>query len=177
MTRIPAVVAACLVPFLLSACDTVEILSRAAGVETEEQEEALATNTRLSLPPDFNLRPPQGGSGKSRATAATIRGRQAILGDEPAQTTISAPTYSQGARTPGEEALLKRAASSQPVDRDIRRVVDRETIGSEEGEKVFTEKLLKWRERPEGDDGEQEDGTRAVEPDNVPVIKKKGDIF
>ncbi len=159
----------------LGACASLKPVGEAIGVvPSQEQQEINAVNARLSLPPDYNLRPPQSGSGVAQARAATSRGRTAVLGDK-RQTTSKTETIRQANRSAGESALLKHASGNQNVERNIRTVVDNETTGSAEAEEQFTDKLLKWRPAP-GDAQPAEDGeSRPADATdaNTPVVTKK----
>jgi len=163
----------------LGACTEIQAVGQAMGVvPSKEQQDYNAVNARLSLPPDFNLRPPQKGKGAALSRAATSRGRQAILGDK-RLTTARTRTITQQTRSPGESALLKRASGNQPVARDIRGLVDTEVKDSKEPEARFTDKLLKWRTAPEAKPGASGDDankvkTRPVARKNVPRMTKKG---
>lgn len=158
---------------LLGGCTELRAVGEATGVvASEENVESNAVNARLSLPPDFNLRPPQPGSGVAQARAATSRGRQAIVGDK-RKTESKTRTLRQANRSAGESALLKRASGNQSVERNIRRMVDAETVGDAEAKKKFTDKLLKWREPPEETDGEEGSRPAPGVTKSTPVITKK----
>lgn len=185
MQTFRSVLSALVVAVAVGGCAGAKSLGEAVGIIPETNEDALSVaNAPLSLPPDYNLRPPQPGSGKATARAATVRGRQAVFGDKRA---VAEPaTITEGARSPGENALLRRASGNQAVESNIRGIVDQETQSTGEAEKAFSDKLLKWRNAPrpagpaQANAEEESDGqtqTRPVDDDNVPVIKKKGEIF
>lgn len=165
----------------LGACTEMRAVGQAVGVvPTKAQQEYNTVNARLSLPPDFNLRPPQKGSGAALSRAATSRGRQAILGDQ-SPATVRAQTITQETRSAGESALLRRASGNQPVAGDIRSVVDTEVKDTTKPETRFTDKLLKWRAAPEGKPGKSGDDankskTRPAARKNVPRITKLGGL-
>lgn len=182
-----SMLSALVVAMALGGCAGANSLGKAVGIIPQTGEDDLSVaNAPLSLPPDYNLRPPQPGSGKATARAATVRGRQAVFGDK-REAAVPA-TITQGQRSAGEDALLRRASGNQAVERDIRGIVDQETERADKAEEAFSDKLLKWRNAPGAEapgtvsaDGEAaaegETRTRPAEPGDVPVIKKKGDIF
>lgn len=95
----------------------------------------------LSVPPEFNLRPPEPGSGRPQETMPSVQARQALLGDKRAKS--AAPARPPGTSA-GEFALLKEANATD-VDPDIRQIVNREfTIYQEESTSV-TDKILFWQ--------------------------------
>lgn len=160
---------------VLGACSELKAIGEATGVvATQEQDAIQARNARLSLPPDYSLRPPQPGSGATRSKAAAVRGRQTIIGDK-RKTTARTQVIRQANRSPGEAALIRRASGNQKIDRGIRRTLDRETKRADAAEKSFTDKLLKWRSAPpKGAKGEA--GTRPDDDKNVPRMTKKGEF-
>ena len=159
----------------VGACAQLTPVGEAIGVvPSQEQQELNAVNARLSLPPDYNLRPPQCGSGVSQARAATSRGRSAVLGDK-RQSTAKTETVRQANRSAGESALLKHASGNQNVQGNIRKVVDKETTGTSDAEEKFTDKLLKWRPAPEDAEADEEGESRPADAtdSNTPVVTKK----
>ncbi len=146
----------------LTACSKQQNLRELVGLKSSGAEPVFAPNARLAVPPDYTLRPPEPGSGKSAARAASARGRQALVGDKATANYIPG----NGTRSKGESVLVRKASKGQGVERDIKKKVDTETRQAETGEKAFADKLLKWRKS--GD----------VEPPHpAPVTKKKSSIF
>jgi len=63
----------------------------------------------LTVPPDYDLRPPRGGGERTKAAEASRRARNTVLGTN----TVAATTTPEAAagRTAGEAALLRRASA------------------------------------------------------------------
>lgn len=176
--RIVSVLAVTLGVLALAGCQGMDAIGQAMGVSQPQDDEAIMSSARLSIPPDYNLRPPQSGTGKAQARAASVRGRQAIFGNEKPETAPETPEVKQASRSAGEAALIRHAAGNQAVDSGIRSEVDQETEKTNKDEQQFTDKLLHWRKAPKSDksdEGKNAD-TRPVSPDSVPVIKKQGDL-
>ena len=119
--------------------------SRTLGLDPEPPDEfTVVSKAPLTIPPDFNLRPPQPGAPRPQEQNPTTRAQAALVGDAQA-----APG---AARTPGEVVLLQ-VARAQDADPDIRRVLNEETTQLAEREGGFVDRLLD-RVRPEDDDAE-----------------------
>jgi hypothetical protein len=119
--------------------------SRTLGLDPEPPDEfTVVSKAPLTIPPDFNLRPPQPGAPRPQEQNPTTRAQAALVGDSQA-----APG---AARTPGEVALLQ-VARAQDADPDIRRVLNEETTQLAEREGGFVDRLLD-RVRPDDDDAE-----------------------
>ncbi|MDJ0948036.1 MAG: DUF3035 domain-containing protein [Alphaproteobacteria bacterium] len=163
-----------LATLVLGGCADLRPLGEAVGVvPSQEQEQYNVNNARLSLPPDFNLRPPQAGSGVAQARAATSRGQTAVFGDK-RRTTARTREIRQATRSDGESALLRKAAGNQRVDSAVRDTVDQETTGAAESERQFTDKLLKWRPASGGEQSEDGEDRPADATDRyTPVVTKK----
>lgn len=96
----------------------------------------------LSLPPDFNLRPPTPGAPDDRAPPPTDVARRALTGN--------AATQSTAGRSSGEQALLRQAGTSQ-AESDIRQVLRAETTQFSDKDKTLVDRLIFWRD-PSADD-------------------------
>jgi hypothetical protein len=119
--------------------------SRTLGLDPEPPDEfTVVSKAPLTVPPDFNLRPPQPGAPRPQEQNPTTRAQAALVGDAQA-----APG---AARTPGEVVLLQ-VARAQDADPDIRRVLNEETTQLAEREGGLVDRLLD-RVRPEDDDAE-----------------------
>ncbi|MEK9944614.1 MAG: DUF3035 domain-containing protein [Alphaproteobacteria bacterium] len=126
----------------LAACSNA---SRTLGLDPEPPDEfTVVSKAPLTIPPDFNLRPPQPGAPRPQELNPTSRAQAALVGDSQA-----APSAT---RTPGEVALLQ-VARAQDADPDIRNVLNAETTQLAEREGGFVDRLLD-RVRPESDDAE-----------------------
>ena len=110
----------------------------------------------LSMPPDYNLRPPtpgaprpQEGTPRDQAAAAVF---QYANGGLPAD---AIPPIGEGeaetAQSSGESALLQSAGAAG-VDPNIRQLVDSETAEDEASSRTLADTLVFWREpEPYGD--------------------------
>jgi len=136
-----AAVAAVGLVSVLAACDHPK---RALGLEKQAPDEfAVVTRAPLSLPPDYNLRPPEPGVPRPQEGTTRDQARRVITGN-PTQSsalTSAAPLENQ---TPGEAALLEQAGADRAVA-NIRQVVDRETTTLASESRSFTDVLQFWR--------------------------------
>ena len=124
----------------------------------------------LTVPPDYDLRPPRGGGERTKAAEASRRARNTVLGTN---TVAAAGTpEAAGGRTAGEAALLKRASAGESVDSSVRNKVNAETQVDQEQEKAFVDKLVKYKDN----DKSQGSGS-GVDANPKPTIKRQGEIF
>lgn len=132
----------------LSACDSTR---RALGYEKVPPDEfQVVQRAPLSLPPDFNLRPPTPGLVRPQEGSPTDQARSTLLGGP------RASSQSMIGRDAGDAALLKRAAteSAQP---GIRNLVDKESLSQADADQSFTDKLEFWSDKPKYADTVQVD--------------------
>ncbi len=127
---------------LVSACTETR---QAIGLERRTPDEfAVVSRAPLSMPPDFNLRPPQPGSARPQETQARARAESAIL---PAGNGATAPPRAAagiGGPSQGEGALLVQAGADR-VQPGIRQTVEQETRQSIESEQSLIDRLIFWR--------------------------------
>lgn len=104
----------------------------------------------LSLPPDYNLRPPtpgaprpQEGTTRDRAQAAVFGTPEAAIADKVPPAIGEGSTGS--AQSAGESALLQSAGISG-VDPNIRKVVDAETDQDQADSTSIADSLTFWRD-------------------------------
>jgi len=115
---------------MLAACSGNDVRS-SLGLEYEEPDEfVVLSRPPLSVPPEFNLRPPQPGAEPKEANPES-KARKALLGSEPAQPTTFGemkepavdtavtPVLSSEATSNGEALLLDRSGANK-ADPDIR---------------------------------------------------------
>lgn len=126
----------CLV--LLAGCSGDE-LTRTFGLTRDAPDEfQVTTRAPLSMPPDFQLRPPRPGT--SRPQELTQRQQaEALLAPDSVLATGRAP------QTRGQEALVAAAGPAAPAD--IRNKVDNEAA-LDTPTREFTDRLLFWRTPP-----------------------------
>jgi hypothetical protein len=126
----------------LSACSNA---SRTLGLDPAAPDEfTVVSKAPLTIPPDFNLRPPQPGAARPQEQNPTTQAQAALVGD--AQAGASTPA------TPGEAALLQ-VARAQDANPDIRQVLNTETSQLAERDGGFVDRLLD-RVRPAQDEDE-----------------------
>lgn len=140
------VVAAFAVLAALGACDSVkQVTNLVTNTGNDQSLDTLDDNVKrppLTLPPDFNLRPPSSANaaGATDFTAAQ-QARQTVFGlgqDKEA----GAPIERKSGRTPGEAALLQHAGAGELAP-GIRKKVDRQSDTLARDEKTFVNNLLK----------------------------------
>ncbi len=136
------------VPLMLAACDTIDSTfkaltgSGASNPNYDQELRAADDSVRrppLTLPPDFNLRPPSATSaaGATDLTAAQ-QGRQTVFGiDQP----NDAKTQRSAGASTGEGALLQHAGATAG-SAAIRQKVDKETDALTNQQKGFDNNLL-----------------------------------
>lgn len=130
---------------LLGGCDQ----AREALGKTKRSPDEFAVYQRapLSLPPDFNLRPPAPGAAESSSTDAAMAAKQAVFGPEAKP---GAPVAPMAGASVGIQALLKQTGAMN-ADPNIRTTVNRETSILAEEEKSFAERIMFWNKQ--GDQG------------------------
>src|SRR3546814_14802743 len=97
----------------------------------------------LTLPPDYNLRPPEPGAPRPQVGTPSQQAERAVFANSqnPAvQQQVSAP------RTAGEQALLA-AAGAESADPNIRYIVDRETKQINAASEHFVDALVFWNDQ------------------------------
>jgi hypothetical protein len=120
---------------LLGGCST-DKLSRTFGLTRDAPDEyTVTTRAPLSMPPDYNLRPPRPGAPRPQEQSEQQQAEEALV----PQIALNTPTSGD---SPGQTALVQQAGPAAPAD--IRRTVDQEarTDAADDG---FVDKLLYWR--------------------------------
>lgn len=141
---------------------------QALGLDKDPPDEfQVVERAPLSLPPNFNLRPPQPGASRPQEGTARDQAERALFGGASqtnrTQTALfgtlmpggalgDAPggdrgeTYGvMGGPSAGELAFLQNAGAAN-VDPSIRRTIDRETAAMAEADEAFIERLVFWRD-------------------------------
>jgi len=196
MSRFPVVFAAAgLAAVLLGGCSGTR---EAIGLEKRKPPDEFQVTTRqpLSLPPNYQLRPPEPGA-QPLETTVTEQAKQAVFGKEALQPAKGQPAKGMAAggkgdaasvpgfqrRTPGEQALLGMAGAAS-ADPNIRILVDRDSLQLADANKSLIDDLLFWRKNAEPgviiDAGKEADRLKAnaatgkapTEGD-TPTIKRK----
>ncbi len=132
--------------FALTGCGGVgDELTRTFGLTRDAPDEfQVTTRAPLSMPPDFQLRPPRPGaprpqeqSERTAAEAALVP--QAALGGE------DAPGDAAGGVSAGQSALVQAAGPAAPAD--IRRKVDSDAALAAT-DTSLTDRLMFWKKQP-----------------------------
>ena len=157
MRRTPILLAALAVclPLATGGCSSVK---ETLGLTKQSPDEfKVVSRAPLSMPPDYNLRPPTPGSprpqeGTPRDQAESAVFQYANNGGLPAD---AIPPIGEGeaetAQSSGESALLQSAGAAG-VDPNIRQLVDSETAEDEADSRTLADTLTFWREpEPYGD--------------------------
>lgn len=104
---------------------------RAIGASKVAPDEfRVVTSAPLTLPPDYNLRPPRPGEPRPQESEPGAEARAALFGQEMGQ-----------AATPGERALVS-AAGAEAADVNIRDTIDYESQGVVRRNEGFVDRLL-----------------------------------
>ncbi|MCX7354547.1 MAG: DUF3035 domain-containing protein [Alphaproteobacteria bacterium] len=161
----PVLLALSLVAFL-AACQSIKDVQEAMEGKTGENEMLGAQPAKgptLSLPPEYNLRPPVAGAGNSdpRAAAQTARQRTFAAAGVPA---AAAGSPTQAKQSAGEQAFSNKvqASAGSPSTANIRQTVESETSSTGDRERILVEKLLTWQ-----------DGSQATAPANSDTVTQK----
>ncbi len=121
---------------LLGGCSG-DALSRTFGLTRDAPDEyTVTTRAPLSMPPDYNLRPPRPGAARPQEQSEREQAAEALV---PQLALGGAP---QGNVSPGQEALLEQTGPAAPAD--IRTRVDRDA-NRDNADTSFIDKVLYWR--------------------------------
>jgi hypothetical protein len=122
----------------LSACSG-EDLTRNFGFERNAPDEfQVTTRAPLSMPPNFDLRPPRPGAARPQEESSRV-GAEAALVPRAALGGASAPTSA------GQQALVDAAGPTAP--QDIRRKIDNEAA-LDQPDRTLTDRLMFWKSAP-----------------------------
>jgi hypothetical protein len=127
----------------LSGCSD---LSKALGlVKTPPDEFTVVQGTSLTIPPDFELRPPRSPSDKPTTPTPTDKARQIVYRQTDKGKTNAAQTATPASTlSAGEQALLAKAGAID-ADPTIRQTVDRETKQELARTTGFVDDLMFWK--------------------------------
>jgi hypothetical protein len=154
MRRTPILIAALAVglPLATGGCSNIK---ETLGLSKQSPDEfKVVSRAPLSMPPDYNLKPPtpgaprpQEGTPRDQAAAAVFQysnsGQTAAL--QPDQIPPIGEGEADTAQSSGESALLQSAGASG-VDPNIRALVDTETAEDEANSKTLADSLIFWRD-------------------------------
>lgn len=191
MHRAASLTAAAALLASLTACGTAQIF----GIDRSTPDEfAVVSRAPLTLPPDYDLRPPQPGAARPQEGTASDQASRILAGDvaRPGEAgagtdaandaIVSADSAGQPFST-GERTLLAGLGTDQ-ADPEIRAIVDAESTALYRADDGMLDRLLFWREAdPDGlvlDAGgearrlaENEAAGLAVNEGDVPIIERR----
>lgn len=165
----------------LPGCDSVR---NTFGLSKQPPDEfTVMTRAPLTLPPDFQLRPPEPGAPRPQELQPDEQARAALFGDPGREPGESYSTADLMAVSPAERALLQ-VADAEQVDPSIRRIVNEETTALIERDRRFIDRLIFWqKEQPPGEvvdpvrerERLQETAARGVPPTHgtTPTIERR----
>ncbi|MCC7428770.1 MAG: DUF3035 domain-containing protein [Alphaproteobacteria bacterium] len=127
-------------PVLAACSDT----ARTFGLTRDPPDEfQTVTRAPLSLPPDYNLRPPRPGAARPQELSSRDAARSVITGSEQPRRLDRS--------TSGEAALLSaatNAAGAPQTGPDFRRTLDEESTRLDRPQQSFVDRLMFWRDPP-----------------------------
>ncbi|MGD0104455.1 MAG: DUF3035 domain-containing protein [Rhodopila sp.] len=120
---------------VLSGCSG-DKLARTFGLTRDAPDEyTVTTRAPLSMPPDYNLRPPRPGAARPQEQSERQQAQEALV----PQTALDVPA---GGASAGQAALIQEAGPAAPSD--IRRKIDQDARYADNDES-FIDKVLYWR--------------------------------
>jgi hypothetical protein len=120
---------------LLGGCSG-DKLARTFGLTRDAPDEyTVTTRAPLSMPPDYNLRPPRPGAARPQEQSERQQAQEALV----PQTALDSP---QSGASPGQAALIQEAGPAAPSD--IRTTIDQDARYAANDES-FVDKVLYWR--------------------------------
>lgn len=126
---------------------------------------AVVARAPLSVPPDFQLRPPAPGTVRPQEGTPREQARGALTGSR---------SLEVAGRSQGEMALLQKSGSDR-AEPDIRSVVNRELNATVEADRGFADRLIFWRKPdPTGtvlDPNKEAQRLRSNQALNLPVTE------
>jgi hypothetical protein len=157
----------------LTACSGDE-LTRNFGFERNQPDEfQVTTRAPLSMPPNFDLRPPRPGAPRPQEESARV-------GAEAALVPRAALASDNAATSPGQQALVSAAGPTAP--QDIRRKIDSEAA-LDQPDRTLTDRLMFWKPTPPAGvavDPQREAARlrgnaalgQSAEPGDTPIIQR-----
>jgi hypothetical protein len=121
------------------------------GMTTGSPDESLSVaHAPLTLPPDYNVRPPEQGAPPPQGGTAAAPAQTPLDANNGGTAPATGDTASGPAQSAGEVALLQNAGAAG-IDPDIRAQIDTETSAQVERDQTLISHLVLWRTaQPEG---------------------------
>ena len=130
---------------MLSGCEGVK---QQLGIGKQSPDEfRVVARAPLSVPPEFNLRPPEPGAVRPQEGTPQDQAKEAVFRAPGGGASQREVEIIQG-KTPGEANLLLQAGAAE-ADPDIRTTVDRETQAINEESDTFINALIFWKDQPQ----------------------------
>ncbi len=127
----------------LSACEGVK---KQLGFTKQSPDEfKVVSRAPLTLPPDYNLRPPEPGIPRPQEGTTSQQAKTAIFRLQQPKAETLEPKLGSDDRSLAELSLLKAAGAGQS-DPNIRRIIDAETLRLSAEDDGFLEALVFWRD-------------------------------
>ncbi len=133
----------------LSACEGVK---KQLGFTKQSPDEfKVVSRAPLSLPPDYNLRPPEPGIPRPQEGTTSQQAKNAIFRLQQPEAGTLEPKIESDGRSLAELSLLEAAGAGQ-ADPNIRRIIDAETLRLNAEGDDFLAALVFWRDpQPAGE--------------------------
>ena len=113
----------------------------ALGYEKQAPDEfAVVARAPLSVPPNFQLRPPQPGAERPQEPSKRHGARDLIVKN------VTKSTSTSASRT-GGEGSMRRLLGTDEAQPGIRDIVNRETAAFVYGDEAFIDKILFWKKK------------------------------
>ena len=185
--KLALIIVLAIAPVVLAGCDGI---SKLVGGKSAPDEFTVYSRAPLSIPPEYNLRPPSPGAARPQEVQPRDRAEKVIFGSR--QQAVSGNFLSGRGRnnlvpssapvSPGEKALVMRSGGNK-TDPEIRAIINRESIVPISGSKTIANKVLFWRDARSQisivDPGKENKRIREnqkkgkpITSDDVPVIDK-----
>ncbi len=138
---VPALGTLALAALVLAGCGSGADLSRNFGLTRDAPDEfAVTTQVPLSMPPDFNVHPPEPGAPRPQQMSEAQQAQQALV---PQTALTGVPT---GQPSAGQSALVQ--AAGPPAPANIRAQINGEAASAAQQNASFVDTLMFWRETP-----------------------------
>ena len=166
-------------PALLAGCST--STKEALGLTKRSPDEfQVVANAPLSMPPDYNLRPPAPGAARPQEGTVREQAEKVVFGYPDTEIGVGEASSAQSA---GEASLLQSAGVAG-VDPNIREIVNTETDSDEADSQQLIDSIVFWREpQPYGTVVDPEEEQKRLQENaalgnaptegNTPTIERK----